>query len=821
MGSALGRSFDAARRAVSCYGLAVADDTTNGPLAGFRVINLSSTLLGLFAGQVLADFGAETILVEPPGGHPYRAQPGWPVLSRGSCSNAAGVHRESDVEVIRNLAGRADVVIETWRPGVAERLGLGYEQLREGNPRLVYGSATGFGRDNPLSQIKGYEAVVLAKVGGLDQFSTIVDRDGPGFPTVPNATWSAAHTLLQGVLACLVERERSGLGQRVDTTMVQALGAHDVMGWMIRFMALQYPDAFTQVPFVDPKTRVPNSWMGYALMVGLSKDGRWMQFSQATMKLFRAFLRSVDLDGPEWDDAWDDEDLGRRSAFRDRALEAIRSKTYDEWLEYFDANPDVFAEVFRKDHELMEHPQLLHDGSIIEVDEPGIGPIRQPGPMVQMEGTPGVARPSPALDADGDRLRAEGAERPPAVAAPAAPKTATAPLEGINILELGTFYAGPYGASILSDLGARILKIEQSDGDPIRWQLPTMPEIGAIKALLGKQSVGIDINTPEGQELVKDIARQCQQVLHTFRSGVATRVGLDEPALREVRPDIVYHSGVGFGTSGPYAHRPAYAPTIGAGSGMARRNIGGAVPERTSLTLDQVKDGATTLSAASMTLAHPDGFSAVGVATGMLLGLVAQARGLGGQATQTSMLATVANLLSEDLFEYPDRNPAMTADPGLHGFGPLYRLYETADGWVFLAVTTDREWNAFISVAGDVERDAEALSALFLTRSAADWEKLASGVDVACVEVVKGAYHIVFMDDDGMGRQLGFVTDVSHPLFETHPRLTAYCNFSRSTTVALPAPIIGEHTDAVLTGLLGLSDERIAELKERGVVYSA
>ncbi len=811
----------------------------DGPLAGLRMVNTSSTMIGACVGMFLADYGAEVVLVEPPGGSALRAEPAWPVWARGSRSMVADLRDPADAAVVAGVVGRSDVFLDTCRPGVMERLGLGYDACAARNPGLVYASVSGFGRTGPLSRLKAYEGVVMAKIGAYDQFTALVDRAGPAFPSVSYCSFSAAQLAIQGILAALVERTQSGRGQRVDTTMVQAIAAHDVFNWMIRLIAQRYSDAFTEVPPVDPVSQVPNSWMSYALMIGLSADGRWLQFSQATAKLYRAFLHAVDLDGPDWDEAWNDEDVARRGAFRDAALGAIRSRTVAEWYELFDEQPDVFAELFRNGRELLEHPQLVHDHQVVDVVQPGYGPIRQPAPFGTLDGTPARAdRPVPALDEHGPALRASRRDAAPVpAAAGSAPAGATPsmPLGGVTILELGTFFAGPFGATVLTDLGARVIKVEQHDGDPIRWQLPQLPEIGAIKVLLGKESVAVDINTPEGRELVLDIARRCDIVLMTFRAGVAERVGLDEASIRAVNPDIVYHCASGFGVDGPYAHRPAYAPTMGAASGMARRNIGAAVPEGPGLTFDEVKRGGVRLGAANLTVGHSDGFSGLGVAVGLLVALLARERGHGGQLMRTTMLTTMSHALSDDMFDYPGRPQVAVPDPGLHGLHALYRLYETAAGWVFLAAPHEREWRALVGVLGDEglagdERFAsvdsrraedEALTAIldaaFRARPAAEWESLLTAADVACVEVAKGPVHAVLMDDDGLGRQLGLVTEVEHRLFDRHTRLTPLWTFSRSTTRAEGAPTIGQQTDAVLREL-GLSDARIAELRDRGVV---
>jgi hypothetical protein len=247
-------------------------------LAGLRVLNLSPSLGGAFVGQFFADFGAEVVLVEPAGGGPLRREAGWPIWSRGSKSLEASL----DDPAVQGLARRADLVIDTFRPGVLERHDLGHDQLAAENPRLVTTAITAFGRNGPMAKLKGYEGVVMAKIGAYDQFSALLTRPGPGFATVPYCTASAAQLAISGALVALYEREKSGVGQRVDTTLLQAIAAHDTWNWMVAHWGRKYPEAFKTAPVVDPSRRVPNSWLSYGLLQGLSKDGRWMQFSQAT-----------------------------------------------------------------------------------------------------------------------------------------------------------------------------------------------------------------------------------------------------------------------------------------------------------------------------------------------------------------------------------------------------------------------------------------------------------------------------------------------------------------------------------------------------------
>ena len=823
-------------------------------LEGLRVVDLTTTPTGAEVTQLFADFGAEVVLVEPPGGSPLRGQPAYPVWLRGKKGIELDLHRPDERQVARDLCLAADVVVETWRPGVAERLGLGYDELRAGNPRLVYGSVTGFGREGPLASVKGYEGIVMAKIGGYGPLR-LAERPGPSFCATSATSFNASQTLLQGLLSALYERERSGLGQRVDTSMLGAQTAHDCWNWLVQVQAERYPEAFAAVPRVNEARRVPNGWLSFRLLVGLSKDGRWMQFSQTSQRLWEAFMRVLGLEwmltDPEWKDAHSSEDIDKREAYWEKLLGVIRSKTVAEWYEVFDAEPDVFAEIFRTGSELLHHPQLVHDGLVLEIDDPKLGRIRQPGPLVKMATTPAVIeRSAPALDEHAAEVRAPLAPtmRPgaapdvaPGAAADVAPESLAGeggasgapPLAGVTVLELGTFYAGPFGSTLLADLGARVIKLEQLDGDPMRSIMP-FPEVGGVKVLSGKESVAVDIGTPEGREIVHRLVRRADVVLRSFRAGVAERLGYDDETLLAINPDLVYLNAPGFGVDGPYGHRPAYAPTIGAGAGQAGRNLGASMVQRADLTTDEVKGTSLLMGGAVMSGNNPDASSSLGAATAMLLGLVARQRGAPGQSMLTTMLNTMSHALSEDMVEYHGRAPAPTVDAQILGFGPLYRLYETAEGWVFLAAPSRREWDALAAAlpagladdprfataearSGHEAELAETLGAVFAGRPAAEWERDLTAADVACVVVEDGPPETCIMQGErGLARALDLLVDLEHPVCGAYPRMKPLVSFSRSGGLARGAPLLGADTDRVLAEL-GYTGEQIADLRARGV----
>lgn len=812
----------------------------SGPLSGLRVVDLSNTLTSATVSGFLADFGADVVHVEPPGGSPLRTQPAYPFWGRGKQSIVLDFHDADDLRVARKLAVGADVVIETFRPGVVERLGLGADELRAENPALVYASVTAFGRTGPLAGVKGYEGLVMARLGGHDSMGVIIDRPGPAFAAAPYGAWSGAQTALHGILAALYERERSGEGQRIDTTLIQGFAAHDTWNALIGHIARQYPDAFMSAALIDEGSSVPNNSLFFRLIAALSADGRWLQFSQTTPRLFTAFMRVLELDwmfdDPKWSSAPDFDDLEQRGEYFERMLAAVKSKTAAEWNEVFDREPDVWAEIFRDHSELLHHPQMTHDHSVVSVDDPERGPVLQPGPMVRLSSTPGtVERSAPSPDEHGAALRAALPVAPAPLPTPTKAADDAPPLAGVTVIELGTYYAAPYGATLLTDLGARVIKVEQLDGDPIRHIVP-FPEIGAVKVLQGKEVVAVDIHTDAGREIVYDLVRSADALLLSFRAGVVERLGLDPESLLAINPDLMYLSAPGYGVDGPCGHRPAFAPTIGAGSGLAFRNIARSIPDPTDLDLEQTKLAALRISSAAMGVGHADGFSALGVASALLLGLLARERGAPGQAMQSSMLLSMAHVLVEDMVEYDRRAPLAASDPGLHGLSARYRLYETADGWVFLAAPAASEWDDLVSAlkpyvdlgadtrfADEESRAAhdteltEVLIGVFRAHAARDWETELCAVDVGCLEVRSGPPDVQLFADGGMGRANGWIADVEHPTIGTHPRLAPLVEFSRSSTVVKPSALCGAHTDAVLTEL-GYDAERIAGLRDAGVI---
>jgi crotonobetainyl-CoA:carnitine CoA-transferase CaiB-like acyl-CoA transferase len=814
-----------------------ARDTSDGPLEGLRVVDFSNSPAGAQATQTLADFGAEVVHVEPVGGSPLRSMPGYPFLARGKKSIVLDLHHTADVGVARDLALGADVLVETFRPGVMERFGLGFGDLETENPRLVYGSITAFGRTGPYAATKGYEALVMARLGALWASGAMVTRPGPAHVSVPYCSYGASQTLLSGVLAALHEREASGSGQRVDTSLVKGVAALGTWNWYLQVVLSKYPDAFTPSSPISA-SGLPLSPLVFMLLIGISADGRWLQFSQVQLHLYIAMLKAMGLDWMLGDDEWkgavfaaDDPKTGE---FWDRLTREVQARPLAEWQELFERDHDVWAETMRRGSELLDHPQMQHLGAAIILDDDERGRVRQPGPIAQLGTTPALLRHSaPALDAHGDELRTD-----PWPAQTSSPdgSAATAPaLSDLVVLELGTFFAAPYGGTVLRELGARVIKVEPIEGEPMRNLLP-FPEVGAAKVTQGKESIAVDLSNVEGRAIVHEIAARADIVLQSFRAGVAERQGVDSATLRALNPNLIYLNAPGYGIDGPCGDRPAYAPTIGAGSGLVMRNIGASVPEHPGMSVAEVRANALRLSGAGTTeYAQADGISALTVASALALGVVVRDRCGISQTMLTTMLTSTAQALADDMVEYDGRVATPTADPELFGYNACFRLYEAANGWIYLAAPTDRDWNALttalaadIDLAGDERftdaaarraRDgdlAQVLAATFLSRPAQHWEDLLLQHDVGCVVAHSEPPEVVLQSETFAGAS-DLLVEVEHPTFGEHVRLKPLVDLSRSATLAEPGCLAGQHTDSILREL-GYDDQAIADLRARGVV---
>ncbi|MFZ3296287.1 MAG: CoA transferase [Mycobacterium sp.] len=805
---------------------------SDGPLAGLVVVDLSTTLPGAQATQFLADCGAEVIMVEPPVGSPLRELASWPALLRGKRSVTLDLHDDADLERLRTLLRRADVMVNTMRPATAERIGLTHDALSTAFPRLVVATITGWGSTGPFRDYKGWEALVMAKTGVMHEKRGLAPRPGPAYTTFAYASWGAAHAAVQGVLAALLERESSGLGQIVETNLVTGMGSMDPYNWFYEMVLERYPGAFEPMDAAYDDQGRPQAYLIYALLVCPTKDGRWLQFAQVSPKLIGAWLTELDLLKELADPKWQGFPMlptpELRTEWWDMMIERVGARTLAEWQQAMTENLDLSGELFRTPEESLDHPQTAHEGRAATIVDPELGPVRQPSTLVHADGRPLTKlRPAPRLGEHNDVVSFAAGDADTAGVSSDDP-----PLKGVTVLEFGSMFAGPYGATLLADLGARVIKVEPLEGDNIR-NLVAFPEAGGAKVLQGKESVAIDFTKPEGLDLVYELAKRSDIVLQCFRGKAAERSKIDEASLRAVNPELAFVTTSGYGVDGPFAHRAAYAPSVGAASGLALTDSHdtGAPPT----DLDDIHRRAVKLHAGGAVPAvQSDGIAAHGVGSALLVALYAKRRGKTLSNVVTTMLGTVQQAMIPYNASYATRPPTRPADDQFFGMNALYRMYRAADGYVFLAAPLPREWPALAKAmspyvdlhADDRFADADsraqhddelivALTTVFATKTKLEWEHELSAQDVGCVEVVEANSELVLQTDPFF--EAGYAVEAVSPIFEEHRRLAPLCTFSRSRTRADAGCTIGQHTDAVLREL-GLDDDAIVDLRAKEIV---
>lgn len=337
-----------------------------GPLQGVRVLDLSGLGPAPFATMMLADFGASILSVRRPDPMPFDPAI---AMSRGKEVIGLDLRAPAGQAVARRLAAGADVLVEGFRPGVMERLGLGPDTLLEANPRLIYARLTGWGQTGPYARKVGHDINYLAISGTLKQI-------GPDRPTAPPAFLgdlaNGSYTLVIGVLLALFERQRTGRGQVVDAAIVD--GAAYMLGAMFGEIELGLWDGDLDHSMLG----------GTAPFYGVYEcaDGRWFSVGSIEPKFYAALLDLLGLD--DVDRSLEAQlDSARWPALRERIAAIFKTRTQAEWTEHF-APHEVCAEPVLDLDELAGHPHLAARGTI----QAGDGGMRNVPPAPRLSAHP-------------------------------------------------------------------------------------------------------------------------------------------------------------------------------------------------------------------------------------------------------------------------------------------------------------------------------------------------------------------------------------------------------------------------------------------------
>ena len=392
------------------------------------------------------------------------------------------------------------------------------------------------------------------------------------------------------------------------------------------------------------------------------------------------------------------------------------------------------------------------------------------------------------------------------------------PLEGVRILELGQIIAGTYGSQVLSDMGAEVIKVETPEGDLGR--IPSVAPYRGVSALFltlnrNKQSIVINLKTDAGREIFYDLVKISDVVVDNFRPGVLERLQIDYATLSRINPRIIQCSVTGFGTAGVYRDYPALDIIIQAISGhMAITGEPGRPPVRVGIPLADLSGGI---------------FSCKGI----LAALYARERSGKGSRVELSMFDAMLNLLGYMGTMWLTAGELPQPPGSAHDYTVPWQAFEAKNGYVVVATRQEGFWRKlcevleepgmaddprFASNAKRVENRTTLiplLEIIFRTRSVADWlERLrAAEVPAAPINNLDGA----FAEPPVAEREM--IVEYDHPDVGK-VRLPGNPIKMSGTRGAIskPAPRLGEHTDAVLSRLLSLTADRIADLREQGAI---
>ena len=527
---------------------------TSGALRDIHVVEFGQYVPGPMLGMLLADQGAHVIKVERPGGDPARSEPAFATWNRGKRSVTLDLKTAAGRENAQKLAANADVVIENFRPGVADRLGIGYAELAASNPGLIYCSLPGYGEEHPSRNEPGWDPVISAETGFYPE--TGESGGEPLFTPLPIASTFSALLGSVSVGMAINARDKSGKGQRIEvplhSAMFTAMGSR-----IIKFNNYEYVDLFD-----FPRTVMSHPYQ--------CADGRWVYHHGMFERFARQTLTAAGR--TEWIDEVtslfgrpvDSETL---EFWQERFAEMFRERTAWQWEADINAQGGACT-VCKTVDEWLAHEHAVSAKMVVEVDDAERGKMKQPGVQVRLRGTPGVIQGSaPRLGEHTNEVLAD------LETAPARPKAGNgsngdvmSALQGVRVLDLCIILAGPTCGRTLGEFGADVIKID----DPTRILDP----IGYIDVNRGKRSIMLNLKTEEGRSVFWKLVESADVIVENNRKSAVERLGLGYEAVRKVKPDIVYASLNAFGYDGPWSERAGWEQLAQGTSGMQVRRGG-------------------------------------------------------------------------------------------------------------------------------------------------------------------------------------------------------------------------------------------------------
>ena len=780
------------------------------PLDGITVIEFAGHLGSAYTAMLLAEYGARTIRIEPREGDPARGTPHFHVLNRSKQALFLDLDSAADLGKAQELLKLADVVVSGLTPARARTLGLDTDSIRRANPGAVVLQMPPLGSRGPYAELPLEDDLVRAWSG---IFGTQIARSGdPVVTAFPAPSYEAGLLGAAAATAGLIARDNGAGCEPAEVSLLSAA------------LALQGGDFIRNPKLVGVTQPGPADPLGPYAVIYLYKgsDGQYLMVDCTSVRFCQRLAAAIGLpalfDDPRFNKAPWQVPKAHVQELKDVIQKAFLARTRDEWVRILQSQVPV-APVLTRDR-FLEDPQVVHLGLRREIDDPTLGPTVQMGLPIKLSATPGeIAGPAPAVDAANPSLPAllaEARERKNSsrTALQSASGGGKGPLAGITVIDFSSYIAGSFGPMLLAHLGADVIKVEGPDGDSLRHVT------GFRGWNQNKRGLGLDLKSAQGLEIVYDLVRKADVFVENFRPGRTQALGIDYERLRAINPRLIYMSVTGFGSSGPDYDRPGLDPLAQAVSGTMAAHSGTGYPG----------NGDSPKHPIYMSLAVADYGAATLSALGCILALRARQVTGQGQYCATTLIQAVTALQAGEFVFYPRRPNLDNGAPESRGPDALHRVYQCQDGkWIYISVSDAASWEALRSriprhsaMSFEQARDqgpdgdlAQALAAYFAGHpsKALFQSLLTSGIPVSPVP------HMRHMFDNPQVIANDLLVVVNDPEIGAVEQAAPFIKFNGANPIITAAPRLGEHSDDVLTRLLGYDAPRIARLRESGVIF--
>ncbi|MYC14011.1 MAG: hypothetical protein F4Y39_09830 [Gemmatimonadetes bacterium] len=791
------------------------------PLTGIRVVDFGHYIAGPLTGMLLADQGAEVIKVDRPGKPDYDT-PANGVFNRGKQRIALDLKNADDLAMAVNLIRSADVVIENFRPGVMQRLGLGAEEMTALNPGLVYLSLPGFASTDERASIRAFEGIISAAIGQYTDLQSRRSDLPPVYTPMPlGSTYGAIHGAIAVTLA-LYAREESGRGDVIEVSLVGAAMSAmavimlDVADKPARYgtpsnVGRQKQRSSAGSPFIGTFRAGDGQWL-YIITAGHSRNSRSLV---KALEVYDDLIAEGMVDVPVYENLHLTNNIPDSSHLssewnlkaREKIERVLASEPAQHWVDVLTA-AGVPCTIHRTAQAWLHKSETEEAALTVVVDDPEYGPMRQLGVQTWLAKTP-------------DECAIPKASRPfvgdvkPKLNGDIAASLGKPILKGVRVLDLSNVLAGPASARTLAEYGAEVIKIDP----PEPYFGPRISSWFPLEVSPGKRSVILNLKDESGRAAFMKLVETADVIVHNFRPGVAQSLGIDYDAVKRRKPDIVYLNLTAFNgpRPGPWMNRPGFDPLLQGSTGIQMRYAGeGNKPilHGWASCIDYITGYSATYGAVLALLKRrrsgvPDGGD-----------FVTTSLAQGGQLVQAPFMYACEARCSGD-------EPAGQDAVGEHA---LHRMYRARDGWVFLGGLA-HEMGKLRCVAGlentPDEDSGEFLEGEIKKRDVGHWVKVFNEVGLAghridSLEDIREMFLHEVCDENldawDDGRSISIVRFTDHPVGSAVDLAPpAYVRLKNAPVQLLYAcPKQGAHTREIL-GELGYDDDYVDGLIAKGI----